>query len=79
MTTKEKVEAARAESIVHFYDRIADMKAALQDMENIGYAMKKGRIDGLDHRIQDIIDDPNSDRIRAFATEFSDSIKLGLL
>ena len=69
MSTKEKVEAARSQAIIDLHDRIISMKAAIGDLENLGYAMKTGRIDALDYRVSDIIDDPSLDRIRAFASD----------
>ena len=79
--TKAKVEAARAQAILDLHDRILSMKLVIQELENIGYAMKKGRLDALDFRIQDIIDDPTLDRIRSFLgdPDIESSIRTGLL
>ena len=79
--TKAKVEAARAQAILDLHDRILSMKLVIQELENIGYAMKKGRLDALDFRIQDIIDDPTLDRIKSFLgdPDIKSSIRTGLL
>lgn len=81
MSTKAKVEAARTQAIVDLHDRISAMKLAIQELENIGYAMKKGRLDALDFRIQDIIDDPTLDRIKSFLgdPDIKSSMRNGLL
>jgi hypothetical protein len=81
MSTKAKVEAARDQAVVDLTDRICSMRLAIQELENIRYAMIKGRLDGLDFRIQDIIDDPTLDRIQSFLVDpdIKSSIRTGLL
>ena len=66
MSTREIVEAAQSQAIIDLNDRISAMKSATRDLENLSYAMKKGRIDGLDYRVQDIIEEPTLERIRDF-------------
>lgn len=81
MSTKAKVEAARDQAVVDLADRICSMRLAIQELENIRYAMIKGRLDGLDFRIQEIIDDPTLDRIKSFLgdPEIKSSIRTGFL
>ena len=81
MTTKEKVIAAQAQAAIDLNDRIIELKRITQSLENIHSAVKRGRLDGLDYRIQDIIDAPSIERIREFSDdpEVSASMRLGLI
>ena len=81
MTTKEKVIAAQAQAAIDLNDRIIELKRITQSLENIHSAVKRGRLDGLDYRIQDIIDAPSIERIREFSDdpEVIASMRLGLI
>ena len=81
MTTKEKVLQAQAQAATDLNDRIIELKRMTQSLENIHHAVKTGRLDGLDYRIQDIIDDPSIERIRDFSDdpEVISSMRVGLI
>ena len=81
MTTKEKVLAAQAQAAIDLNDRIIELKRITQSLENIHCAVKRGRLDGLDYRIQDIIDEPSIERIRDFSSdpEVIASMRTGLI
>ena len=81
MTTKEKVLQAQAQAAIDLKDRIIELKRITQSLEHIHHAVSQGRLDGLDYRIQDIIDDPSIVKIRDFADdpEIIASMKLGLI
>ena len=78
---KVKVYEARKQALIDLADCIISLKTAAQDLENVAYAIKQGRLDGLDYRIQDIIDDPSVSRIRDFANDpdVIDSMRTGLI